>query len=331
MAAAQWRPDSPVELPNRTLRCKAHFLEICNICNVDYTFMRDLLADGDIDYTALDDDDDDNDDIGEYEDDEDSFGVNGEREVRPYLGVVSVPPKSHVPREDMPIERSRRPLTWSHTRRPAITQPSRLFVPPDPSAHPTSLFVPQSSFTHNPRFVRRANFQEVLLYVAGTCLCPNALDAQGGCAFVYHPSYPQANVRFRLEPAGPDGARRPQTQDRAALRAALGVLHFRAWIGEGFTRVVVATDSKYVVIGATEYLDEWDSAGWQTELGELVQDRDLWELMRDEIRGWESRGVQPMVWLIPIEWNAAAEELAKQGASLSDVQEKFTRIVGTVV
>ena len=36
-------PDSPVEMPDGTLRCRRHGLEICGICCCDYTFMRDTL------------------------------------------------------------------------------------------------------------------------------------------------------------------------------------------------------------------------------------------------------------------------------------------------
>jgi hypothetical protein len=39
-----WRPDSPVELPNGRLVCKAHGLVICGICTVDYSFMNDVLS-----------------------------------------------------------------------------------------------------------------------------------------------------------------------------------------------------------------------------------------------------------------------------------------------
>jgi hypothetical protein len=39
-----WKPDSPIELEDGTLRCKEHNLEVCGKCCVDYTFMREVLA-----------------------------------------------------------------------------------------------------------------------------------------------------------------------------------------------------------------------------------------------------------------------------------------------
>jgi len=35
--------DGPVEMPDGTLRCRLHGLEICGSCCCDYTFMRDVL------------------------------------------------------------------------------------------------------------------------------------------------------------------------------------------------------------------------------------------------------------------------------------------------
>ena len=37
-----WPQDSPKEMPDGTLRCRDHGLEICGICCCDYTFMRDV-------------------------------------------------------------------------------------------------------------------------------------------------------------------------------------------------------------------------------------------------------------------------------------------------
>ena len=41
--------DEAVELPDGTLRCKAHHLEICGICCVDYSYVRDIQQEDDHD------------------------------------------------------------------------------------------------------------------------------------------------------------------------------------------------------------------------------------------------------------------------------------------
>ncbi|KAG8801730.1 hypothetical protein FRC17_006564, partial [Serendipita sp. 399] len=40
----QFYRDTPIELPDGTLRCQRHFLEVCGKCCVDYTFMREIIG-----------------------------------------------------------------------------------------------------------------------------------------------------------------------------------------------------------------------------------------------------------------------------------------------
>ncbi|KAK0730255.1 hypothetical protein B0H67DRAFT_452205, partial [Lasiosphaeris hirsuta] len=47
------------------------------------------------------------------------------------------------------------------------------------------------------------------------------------------------------------------TNNHAELRAAIAALEFRCWWGEGWERIVIATDSKYVADGATAWLLSW--------------------------------------------------------------------------
>lgn len=35
--------EDPIQLPNGQLRCLTHHLEVCNLCCVDYSFMREVL------------------------------------------------------------------------------------------------------------------------------------------------------------------------------------------------------------------------------------------------------------------------------------------------
>lgn len=42
-----------IELPDGTLRCKLHHLEICYVCCVDFTYMRDILREDEEESRAL--------------------------------------------------------------------------------------------------------------------------------------------------------------------------------------------------------------------------------------------------------------------------------------
>jgi len=61
-------PDSPVEMPDGTLRCQRHGLEICGICCCDYSFMRDVLKEQEESKPESDEEDDE--DWGPYEEEQ---------------------------------------------------------------------------------------------------------------------------------------------------------------------------------------------------------------------------------------------------------------------
>lgn len=43
------------------------------------------------------------------------------------------------------------------------------------------------------------------------------------------------------------------------------------------SQVTVFTDSRYIQLGITEWIDRWVARGWRTSAGKPVKNRDLWE------------------------------------------------------
>jgi len=71
------------------------------------------------------------------------------------------------------------------------------------------------------------------------------------------------------------GGERHTTNNRMELTAAIEGL-------KALTRpcrVVVVTDSNYVVKGMTEWTKGWVKRGWKNSQGKPVENRDLWELL----------------------------------------------------
>jgi ribonuclease HI len=69
------------------------------------------------------------------------------------------------------------------------------------------------------------------------------------------------------------GAETATTNNRMELTAAiegLSALKRRC-------RVLLYTDSKYVLQGITEWLPQWKARGWRTAAREPVKNKDLWE------------------------------------------------------
>ncbi|KAF2422597.1 ribonuclease H-like protein [Tothia fuscella] len=206
------------------------------------------------------------------------------------------------------------------------------FTPPNPTDTPNSLFDPRisSSSIPAPRFVRKNNPKELLIYTAGASLNNGSTNATAGFAFVFRPAVSASalgSCHSRLENKGPTGEAAPQTSNRAELRAVIAALQFRYWCGEGFNRLVIATDSSYTVEGCTSSIRTWQRNGWQTSMGKSVVNWDLWEVIIKETEKWSKEGLQVQFWLIPKALNSVAEGLANQGAA-EPACEKWNEIKG---
>jgi ribonuclease HI len=124
---------------------------------------------------------------------------------------------------------------------------------------------------------------------------------------------------FRLESRGPTGEAVTQISNRADLRAVIGAIGFRMWHNEGCQRLVIATDSSYVVDGATEWIKRWQQNGWQTSTRKRVKNQDLWQELIKHLERWSEAGVAVLFWLIPRELHTVADRFAKEAAALADV------------
>ncbi|KAF4494921.1 Ribonuclease H [Fusarium agapanthi] len=276
-------PDSPVELTDGRLVCGTHGLVVCGRCCVDYSFMDDVVDER----VRLPE---------EYEDDLDRAGS---------LDIERLDP---IRRMEMSIGRG-------------SVLPTVL-VPP-PSATPQSLFPAGIGHRAHPpvaRFIRVGDPKSLLIYTDGACLGNGQVEPKGGWAFVFGPPQPNttASVNERLENQGPLGDYAHPTSNRAALRAIIGALRYRNWASEGFTTLVLATDSEYVVKGATEWIRAWLRRGWRKSDGAVVSNVDMWQAFLGEVERWDEYAVKIQLWKIPREWNTEADRLAKEGAQLHE-------------
>ena len=304
-----FRPDSPVELPSGRLVCGTHRLKVCPVCTVDYSFMDEILGENkDSEDEDSEDEDSEDEDFGdedtEDEDTEDTYVIGG-GPTRPRVGTGRVIPTK--------------------------------FHPPSTSDTPQSLFPPAMSFRASPpvrRFIHPTNSRQFLIYTDGACLDNGSVNPKAGCGFVFSHSSPQhpglGSTCFRLENRGPTGEVHPQTSNRAELRAVIAALRFRAWPGEGFNSLVIATDSEYVVEGVTSWVRGWLRRGWKTSMGAAVKNRDLWENLLGEIELWHDYGLQVKFWRIPRAWNTDADYHARHAAS-KDTRNEFANISGILV
>jgi ribonuclease HI len=171
--------------------------------------------------------------------------------------------------------------------------------------------------------------RKLLLYTDGACINNGYQDPHGGWAvwLGMRTLDGAANVvSGRLENQGPFGDHSIATSNRAELRAAIAALRLSGWKQEGFGTIVIATDSTYVLDGATAWTKGWVRNGWKLQSGHNVRNRDLWEMLLGEVERWKNQGVDVCVLNIPREHNADADAAAKEAARTIPDTVQFTDI-----
>ncbi|KAJ1324685.1 ribonuclease HI [Microdochium nivale] len=202
------------------------------------------------------------------------------------------------------------------------------------------LATPQQLFKHTSidgfglyRFVSRSDATQALVFVDGACADNGQQNPSGGWAVVNNPSFctslaghsSQASViSARLEDTGPFGASSIATSNRAELRASIAALRECNWVGEGFRSLVIATDSSYVVDGATRWSKTWLANGWKLQSGETVKNQDLWDLLLGQIEAAKESGLAVEFWKIARELNTEADQAAKAASTRTQAIADFT-------
>lgn len=81
------------------------------------------------------------------------------------------------------------------------------------------------------------------------------------------------------------GAEAETTNNRMELMAAIKAL-------EALSRksqITITTDSKYVMQGITEWIDNWKKRGWKTAAKKPVKNQDLWMRLDEQVQQHQVR------------------------------------------
>jgi ribonuclease HI len=157
-------------------------------------------------------------------------------------------------------------------------------------------------FTGKRRYVLKTTPTAVLVFAAFSCLNNGGYNSRGFLALVDHISDLDTGI------IGPLATRSSQehTSNRAALGALLLALRREPWPLLGFTSVIVAMNSQYVVDGFADGVDRWRENGWTINSGRPVSNQDLWEEVLEIVQFWERFGVDIFLWNVRKETNSAA-------------------------
>ncbi|KAJ4355392.1 uncharacterized protein N0V89_003408 [Didymosphaeria variabile] len=320
--------ESEDELPE--LVCGPHGLVTCGRCCSGYSFMED--EDEDVKTDKM------------------YWGLNAES--RAAIDARWGPPGPRPDAQASTDSNDSRPripeefLGIPKRRGTGIVFPSKFDAPRTPSTRPMDLFVGRATYARLSRYIRRNDTSQILIYTDGACLNNGMPNPAAGWAFVHGPGLqgqPDPLMGLaplmasgplvtsgRLEREGPFGEDTIQSSNRAELRAVIAALRFRHWVGEGFTSLVFATDSEYVVEGSTKWAKSWIKKGWRTSAGQAVKNKDLWELLLGEVERWKEEGLDIKFWRIPRDWNEVADGAAKIAATHDEV-DQFSDVMGICV
>lgn len=124
-------------------------------------------------------------------------------------------------------------------------------------------------------YIRNTDLGEILIFTDGSCLNNGRPNATAGGAFVLAPddrsnaslAMPVApkTVYFPLEKCTRAGLPHRPTSNRAELRAVIAALQYNQWDANGYRRLVIATDSEYVMLGSRRVVDSRKNAGHESE------------------------------------------------------------------
>ncbi|KAI1503128.1 ribonuclease H-like protein [Biscogniauxia marginata] len=209
---------------------------------------------------------------------------------------------------------------WTGTRFEAADSPASMF--PVCMVNTVGKHLIERFCIHR-RFVPQVSgLKTMLIYIDGACSNNGSPDKMphGGCAFVFNDT--GGRRLFSLEKKGADDQPHVHTSNRAELRAVIEALHFRDWWGEGWQRVIIATDSEYVDKGATEWLRTWAGRGWRTSGGKKVANRDLWIALSEALRTYAESGCEVSFWMVPRNSNKADAD-AKAAAEIAISEEEY--------
>lgn len=193
----------------------------------------------------------------------------------------------------------------------------RTFTPcPVLSDHsPSNLIAPGTPFTR----LRIAVYSDphtifldkssVVISVDGACSSNGTPSARAGLGVYFGPGSPY-NMSARISGT--------QTSQRAEIRAAVrGLERAAGLLQDDFSirRLVVMSDSQYVVQGMTEWVFRWRDNGWKDARGhEVANATDLKEL--DElIERLAEDGIDVEFWKVDREDNTQADELARRSCA----------------
>ncbi|KUJ20763.1 ribonuclease H-like protein [Mollisia scopiformis] len=149
------------------------------------------------------------------------------------------------------------------------------------------------------RCLKEVDGQSVVVSIDGACRDNGRRGARGSIGVFFGPGASK-NYYELLRPS------LPQTNQVAELRASPdGEKH-----DENVCKLLVITDSAYLVNGISEYIWKWKTNGFRNSKGQPVANREIWEELDGLMGEFEAYGIPVWFWHVKRELNQDADRLA---------------------
>ena len=154
------------------------------------------------------------------------------------------------------------------------------------------------------------------VYIDGSCVRNGASSAKAGYGLYWGVDHPW-NGSYTMSTE--EGA----TNNKAELRAAIKAIEIAR--DNGLKELIVKSDSKYVILGITQWSDNWQNNGWKTSSGDSVKNKEEWKQLLQLVHGSNIA----ITWNhVPghkgISGNEEADKLAVLGANNKGSNQKST-------
>lgn len=112
------------------------------------------------------------------------------------------------------------------------------------------------------------------------------------------------------------GSRIQFTNQVAEISAAINAIRdTRSWYPEEekkICKLLIVTDSKYLVEGISDYIWKWKRNGWRNARGEPVHNQELFQELDGLVSEMEEEGIEVCFWHVRRELNGEADRLANE-------------------
>jgi ribonuclease HI len=155
----------------------------------------------------------------------------------------------------------------------------------------------------------RVERNTIVVAIDGACRNNGQTNATASYGIFFAPDSP-LNSNGKVPAPSSDSVHTNQKAELYALSKTLDIIEEKFGDNIQISRVVVITDSTYVVDCLAKHIWDWEYNGYKNVKGKLVVNGEVFKELHKRIEKLEGDGMDVCFWLVEREWNTEADGLA---------------------